>query len=184
MLQVLELATGYNQKEVKMFLPVQVILPISIFMGLISYFTIAKWYILPRIEKWSIDDQLAVLLVPHFFRFIGFAFLIHGVTTDALDPRFSIPAAFGDIIAAILALLTFYSIKLQFKYRIIFAFAFNCIGFFDFVNAMTRGLLFVEPKNMGATYFIPMVIVPMLMMSHILIFRFLLQSYSSRKKLT
>lgn len=152
------------------------------FFGLTSYFTIAKWYLLPRIEKLTIDDQIAILLVPHFFRFIGLAFLIHGVTTDVLDPRFSIPAAFGDVMSAVLALVTFYSIKLQFKNRLMIALVFNCVGFFDFINALTRGLLFVEPKSMGATYFLPMVVVPMMMMSHILIFRILIKNYRNQQQ--
>jgi hypothetical protein len=49
---------------------------------------------------------LRPLLILHTFRFIGLAFLVPSVVSPDLAPAFAHSAAYGDIIAAILALLS------------------------------------------------------------------------------
>src|SRR5262245_61279128 len=48
-------------------------------------------------------DALIPLVVPHTFRFVGLSFLIPGVVFPSLSPGFAIRAAYGDLVAAILA---------------------------------------------------------------------------------
>ena len=57
------------------------ILPISIAIGLLTYTLIARFYIVPRIAVLPRGDSLTALLFIHCFRYIGMAFLITGVTT-------------------------------------------------------------------------------------------------------
>ncbi len=52
---------------------------------------------------------------------------------------------------------------------------FNLEGSLDLVNAVTQGLRYTEDGTLGATFFIPMVIVPVLKVTHVLIFIILLR---------
>ena len=79
------------------------VLPGSMLFGILNVAMIAKWYVLPKLKTLPLEDALIPLLIPHLFRYVGMAFLIPGVTRVALDSRFANPAAYGDLLAAVLA---------------------------------------------------------------------------------
>jgi hypothetical protein len=91
-----------------------------------------------------------------------------------LPSAFAHSAAYGDIIAAALALLALLS--LPGGPGVLITWIFNVWGSVDLLNAFYQanhaGLL---PGQLGATYFIPTVIVPLLLITHGLAFRILLQ---------
>ncbi len=78
---------------------------ISILMSFIAFGIVTKLYIWPRIRVMRRDDALLPLVVPHTFRFIGLSFLIPGVASPSLSSAFAIPAAYGDLVAAFLAVI-------------------------------------------------------------------------------
>jgi hypothetical protein len=91
-----------------------------------------------------------------------------------LPPAFAYSAAYGDIIAATLALLSLASLPRE--GGVVIAWIFNLWGSADLLNA------FYQANNAGlmagqleATYFIPTLVVPLLLITHGLIFRILLQ---------
>ena len=86
-------------------MPIDMILPVSITFSMVIWTLIIRWYIHPVIRGYRLDQILVPFLLLHGFRYIGLMFLIPGVTTEALDTRFSHPAAYGDLIAAVLALI-------------------------------------------------------------------------------
>ncbi len=86
-------------------MPIDLILPLSMVLGFIACGLIAKWYVMPVLRALPRARALEPLLLFHCFRFIGLAFLIPGVTSQPLDPRFANPAAYGDLLAALLAFL-------------------------------------------------------------------------------
>ena len=65
-------------------MPRDLILPLSILMALTAYGLIAKWYVMPTLGSLPRARALVPLLLFHSFRFIGLAFLIPGVTAQAL----------------------------------------------------------------------------------------------------
>ena len=91
-----------------------------------------------------------------------------------LPPAFAHAAAYGDMIAAILALLSLLS--LPSAVGVAFAWIFNLWGSADLLNAFYQanhaGLL---AGQLGAAYFIPTLVVPLLLITHGLAFRILLQ---------
>jgi hypothetical protein len=117
---------------------------------------------------------LRPLLVLHSFRFIGLAFLVPGVVSPDLPSAFAQSAAYGDIIAAILALLALISLPTAFG--IVIAWIFSLWGTVDLFNAFYQanhaGL---TAGQLGSTYFIPTFIVPLLLITHGLGFRILLR---------
>ncbi|MGB6332232.1 MAG: hypothetical protein WBF41_10695, partial [Candidatus Sulfotelmatobacter sp.] len=114
------------------------------------------------------------LLTLHSFRFLGLAFLVPGVVSPDLPSAFAHSAAYGDIIAAILALLSL--LLLPRAAGVVTVWIFNLWGTADLLNAFYQGnhagLL---AGQLGATYFIPTLIVPLLLITHVLVFRILLQ---------
>jgi hypothetical protein len=117
---------------------------------------------------------LRPLLILHSFRFMGLAFLVPGVVSPDLPSVFARSAAYGDIIAAILALLAL--ISLPSASGVVIAWIFSLWGTADLFNAFYQanhaGLM---AGQLGATYFIPTFIVPLLLITHALGFRILLQ---------
>ena len=151
------------------------ILPISIAIGLLTYSLIARFYIVPRIAVLPRADSLTALMFIHCFRYIGMAFLITGVTSVALDPRFANSAAYGDLLAAVLAIVAIIALRRTWAVAIPLVWIFNIIGTLDLLNALFQGVRHVADGQFGAMYFIPALIVPALLVTHYLIFVVLLR---------
>jgi hypothetical protein len=79
---------------------------VSIAFSFVAWGVVTARYIWPELRLRERADALRPLLVLHSFRFIGLAFLVPGVVSPDLPPAFAHSAAYGDIIAAILALLS------------------------------------------------------------------------------
>ena len=146
----------------------------SIAFSLIAWSIVATGYIWPELRLRSRDEALRPLLMLHSFRFIGLAFVVPGVVSPDLPYTFAHSAAYGDLVAAILALLSLR--LLPSTAGIAAAWIFNFWGSADIINAFYQanhaGL---AAGQLGAAFFLPTVIVPLLMVTHGLGFRILLQ---------
>jgi len=147
---------------------------VSIVFSLVAWGIVAARYIWPELRLRPRAEALQPLLVLHSFRFIGLAFLVPGVVSPDLPSAFAYSAAYGDIIAAILALFSL--LLLPSAAGVAAAWIFNIWGFVDILNAFYQanhaGLL---AGQLGATFFLPTLIVPLLLITHGLAFRILLQ---------
>jgi hypothetical protein len=147
---------------------------VSIAFSLIAWGIVAARYIWPELRVLQLTEALRPLLILHSFRFIGLAFLVPGVVSPDLPSAFAHSAALGDIIAAILALLSL--LLLPSAAGVAAAWIFSLWGSADILNAFYQanhaGLL---AGQLGATFFLPTVIVPLLLITHGLGFRILLQ---------
>jgi hypothetical protein len=147
---------------------------VSIAFSLVAWGIVTARYIWPELRLRSRVEALRPLLVLHSFRFIGLAFLVPGVVSPDVPAAFAHPVAYGDLIAAVLALLSL--LLLPSAVGVAAAWIFNLWGAADLLNAFYQanhtGLL---AGQLGATYFIPTVIVPLLLITHGLAFRILLQ---------
>ena len=162
-------------------MPVALILPISMVLALIAWTLFFYWYVHPVLRRKGFVETMRPLLLLHAFRFIGLMFLIPGVTAEPLDPRFASPAAHGDLIAAVLALVALDVLHVNRKWGIAAVWVFNIWGLADLLNAVARGLLFTPDGALGAAFWIPLVIVPLLLVSHVYIFARLWQEARSQK---
>ena len=150
---------------------------VSIAFSFIAWGIVTARYIWPELRLRQRAEALRPLLILHSFRFIGLAFLVPGVVSADLPSNFAHSAAYGDIIAATLALLSLLS--LPSRAGVVIAWIFNLWGSADLLNAFYQanhaGLL---AGQLGATYFIPTLVVPLLLITHGLAFRILLQHQS------
>ena len=150
---------------------------VSIAFSFIAWGIVAKQYIWPKLRLRQRDEALRPLLILHSFRFLGLAFLVPGVVSPDLPSSFAYSAAFGDIAAATLALLSLASLPRA--TGVVIAWVFNLWGSADLLNAFYQandaGLV---PGQLGAAYFIPTLVVPLLLITHGLAFRILLRHQS------
>ena len=124
---------------------------VSIAFSFIAWGIVTARYIWPELRLRPRAEALRPLLVLHSFRFIGLAFLVPGVVSPDLPSAFAHSAAYGDIVAAILALLAL--ILLPSAAGVVIAWIFNLWGTADLLNAFYQanhaGLL---AGQLGATY--------------------------------
>jgi hypothetical protein len=150
---------------------------VSIAFGFIAWGIVAKRYIWPKLRLLRRAEALRPLLILHSFRFVGLAFLVPGVVSPELPSAFAYSAAYGDLVAATLALLSL--VSLPRRAGIVIAWIFNLWGSADLLNAFYQandaGLM---AGQLGAAYFIPTLVVPLLLITHGLVFRILLQHQS------
>jgi hypothetical protein len=146
----------------------------SIAFSLTAWTMVAARYIWPALRDRPRAEALRPLLILHSFRFLGMGFLVPGVVSPDLPHAFGTAAAFGDIVAAALALLSLLS--LQRTPGLLVAWIFNVWGSIDLVNAFYQAnATGLAPGQLGAAYFLPTLIVPLLLVTHVLAFRLLLQ---------
>ncbi len=150
---------------------------LSVLMSFLAFGIVTKLYILPQLRAMRREEAILPLVVPHTFRFVGLSFLIPGVVSPSLPSGFAVPAAYGDLIAAILAVVATFALSVRATWTIAMVWAFNLWGALDLLNAFYQGLIGVRvrPGSLGAAFYIPTVVVPALLITHGLIFWLLLR---------
>ena len=149
---------------------------ISALMSTISWGIVAKLYVWPRLQSVERNRALAMLVAPHMFRFVGLSFLVTGVVSSSLPAAFAVPAAYGDFVAGVLAIIAAVALWQRASWAITTAWAFNLWGTADLLLAFYDGPHSgLQPGALGATFFLVTAIVPALLISHALIFGLLVR---------
>jgi hypothetical protein len=155
----------------------QLVFFVSVAFGFITWGVVTARYIWPALRHKERSDALQPVLMLHSFRFLGLATLVPGVVSPDLPAAFARPEAYGDLIAATLALLTL--LVLPRGTGVLMAWIFNIWGTLDILNAFYQGnAAGLLAGQLGAAYFIPVFFVPILLITHGLAFRILLQPQS------
>lgn len=155
----------------------RVLFGLSVLLSFAAWGIVAILYLWPQLRSVAPAIALMVLMAPHMFRFVGLNFLLPGVVSASLPAGFARPAAYGDLIAALLAIGATLALAMNVPWAVLGVWIFNIWGAADLVNAMYRGpksLSAAGPGALGAAIYIPTLIVPGLLVSHILIFHILL----------
>jgi hypothetical protein len=149
---------------------------IGALMSLLSSTILATLYVWPRLAM-ERHRALVLLVAPHMFlRFIGLSFLVPGVVSSSLPLAFALPAACGDFVAGILAMIATIALARRVSWGIASVWLFNLWGATDLLFALYEGArTHMQPGALGAAFFIPTAIVPPLLVTHALIFRLLLR---------
>jgi len=161
---------------------VQALFGISILMSFVAFGLVTKLYIWPRLQSLErnaafLHAVLLPLVVPHTFRFVGLSFLVPGVASASLPSGFAKPAAYGDLVAAILAIAASVALSKRWPFSIPLVWLFNVWGAADLLFAFYQGQFGtrLDAGTLGAAFYIPTVYVPPLLILHGLIFRLLVR---------
>src|SRR5215813_104628 len=120
-------------------MPVQALFGLSVLMSFVAFGIVAKLYIAPRLKAIPWEDALRYLIAPHMFRFVGLSFLVPGVVSPALSTSFSGPAAYGDEIAALLAIVATIALTARVAWATAVVWLFNLWGACDLLYAFYQG---------------------------------------------
>jgi hypothetical protein len=137
-------------------------------LGYVSCLLCFSAYILPRLRSMERIEAHRVIATVHSFRFFGLVFILPGVVGPNLPAGFATFAAYGDFATGILAILALLTVRVRPLFWL-FVVAFNLVGtadiILDYYHAVKMGLPALAGQ-LGATYAIPIVYVPMLMITH------------------
>ena len=133
------------------------------------FFGAYAWPWLKSIDQVEAHRAIAIL---HSFRFFGLVFIVPGVVSPDLPAEFATFAAYGDFATGVLAMLALLTLRIRPVYWL-FVVAFNLVGAADIIIDYYHGNQIGLPAlagELGATYAIPIIYVPALMITHIVAF--------------
>jgi hypothetical protein len=142
-------------------------------LSLVVVGLLARWYAAPWLTEKSLKVALMALLIPHAFRHIGMSFLVPALNQPGMPADFATAAAYGDLLSGILALLALIALNGRWAMAIPLVWIFSIVGSVDLANALRQDGAILY---MGATWFIPTFVVPVLLVTHVMIFSRLIQS--------
>jgi hypothetical protein len=152
----------------------QAIFGTSVFLSFVVWGLIGVRFLWPALRGRPRAEALRPLLLLHALRFGGLVFLVPGVVSPDLPDAFARPAAYGDLVTSLLALVAIATLEKPPGTTIVWLF--NIVGTVDLLNAFYQGnRVGLAPGLLGAGYFIPTVVVPLLLVTHALVFRLLLR---------
>src|SRR6266478_1993770 len=79
------------------------VLTVNLVVNTAIFYVAARLYLLPLVPRIRPQQILVPILLLHSMRHLGLMFLTRGATFPGLSSQFAYPAAFGDLITAILA---------------------------------------------------------------------------------
>lgn len=146
---------------------------LQVALSFVVWGVVAAWYVAPRLAALPLASALQPLLVLHAFRHVGMVFLVATVVGPSVPASFAVPAAYGDLLAGLLALAALVALRGRWPIAIATVWLFNVLGLLDLINAFYQGIS--AQVELGAAYYIPTVVVPALVVSHVMIFRMLIR---------
>jgi hypothetical protein len=152
------------------------ILTVNLLLSTVIFWVAARMYVLPKLSELNPRVILQPILLLHSFRHLGLMFLTPGATYAGIPPQFAYPAAFGDLLAAVLAFVALIALSRDAKVARILVWVFNVEGTLDFVAAIALATVYGAPAFMGPAYWIPAFWVPALLVTHYITF-VVLQKY-------
>jgi len=123
------------------------------------------------------EDAITALAVPLSFRSIGLSLPVREIVSPSLPPAFAMPAAYGDLVAAIVAMIAALTLSIRAFWAMSIAWVFNAWGAVDLLHAVYQGQIGIGigPGSLRGAFFIPTVVVPRLLVTDALIFWLLLR---------
>jgi hypothetical protein len=155
----------------------QIIFQLHLVLGYVACLLCFGAYVLPRLKTMNRIETHRAIATLHSFRFFGLVFIVPGVVGPNLPAGFAEFAAYGDFATGILAILALLTVRIRPLFWL-FVVAFNVVGatdiILDYYHA-TQVNLPALAGQLGATYVIPIIYVPMLMITHFVAFYWLVR---------
>ena len=154
----------------------ETIFNLHLILGYVAWLLCFRAYLLPRLKSRDRVEAQRAIATLHSFRFFGLVFILPGVVGN-LPAGFTTFAAYWDLATGVLAILALLTVRVRPLFWL-FVIAFNLVGVIDLIldyyHAVRIGLP-VMAGQLGAAYVIPIIYVPLLMITHIVAFYLLLR---------
>ncbi len=136
-------------------------------ISLLAFSLLAVWYAAPWLAGKTTTVALSILVLPHAFRHIGMSFLVPSLNSGMMPEAFSTAAGYGDLAAAVMAIGALAAMHWGSTLAIPLIWVFNIAGVADLLNALRQAEAI---DHFGSTWFIPTFLVPLLLVTHVMIF--------------
>lgn len=154
------------------------VLTINLLFSTFVFWLAARLYVLPRLHTSEPRTLLLPILLLHGFRHLGLMFLSPGATYPGLAPEFALPAAYGDLLAAVLAVISIPAVAANAAIAKPLVWIFNLAGSIDLAAAIALATVYDAELSMGPAYWIPSFWVPALLVTHYISFVLLARPWS------
>jgi hypothetical protein len=147
-------------------------------LGYVAWLLCLRVYVWPSFKTMDPFDAQRAIATLHSFRFFGLVFILPGVVSPDLPASFAVFAAYGDFATGVLAMLALLTARIRALFWL-FVVAFNLVGVTDLILDYYHAIQADVPAHageLGATYAIPVIYVPVLMITHVCAFYLLLRS--------
>jgi hypothetical protein len=148
---------------------VETIFRIHLVLGYVAWLMCFGVYIWPRLKSMDHIEAQRAIATLHSFRFFGLVFIVPGVVSPDLPQSFATVAAYGDFATGVLALLALAVVRTRPLFWGLVV-AYNLVGIgdllIDYYDATMAGLPAVAGE-FGAMYWVPIIYVPILMITHL-----------------
>jgi len=151
------------------------ILTVNLVLSTLVFWLAARIYLLPRLGELSPQTILTPILLLHALRQLGLMFLAAGAIYPGMPKQFAYPAAYGDLLAALLAVASLLALTRNLWISRLLVWIFNIEGTIDLITAITLATIYGAADFMGPAYWIPAFWVPMLLVTHALTFLVLIK---------
>jgi hypothetical protein len=151
-------------------------------LGYVAWLLCFGPYIWPRLRRMEVADAQRAIAALHSFRFFGLVFILPGMIGPNLPTGFGPFAAYGDFATGILAMLALLTFNMRPLFWL-FTIGFNVVGIIDLVGDYYHGVtlgLADAAGQLGATYVIPIIYVPILMITHAAAFVLMVRAANRR----
>jgi len=159
-------------------MPTALIFQIHLVLGYVAWLLCFGAYIWPWLKAMDRVAAQRAIATLHSFRFFGLVFLVPGVVGPNLPASFATFAAYADFATGVLAILALLTVRMRPLFWL-FVVAFNLVGMSDLIlnyyHAVRIGLPAIAGQ-FGAVYAIPIIYVPLLMITHVTAFYLLVRS--------
>jgi hypothetical protein len=152
---------------------------IQLVLGYVPWLLVLGAYGWPRLRAMDHVQAQRAIATLHSFRFFGLVFILPGVVGPGLPEGFAASAAYGDFATGLLAMLALSSVRVRPLFWL-FVVAFNVVGTADLLANYYHGARFGLPQQAGelaAAYWIPILYVPALMVTHLVAFWLLARQF-------
>ncbi|HEY4168594.1 MAG TPA: hypothetical protein VGM96_17540 [Reyranella sp.] len=164
----------------------QLVFQIHLVLGYVAWGLCFGAYIWPRLKAMEPVEAQRAIATLHSFRFFGLVFIVPGVVSPDLPASFAAFAAYWDFATGLLAILALLTVRVRPLFWS-FVVAFNAVGLLDIIldyaHAVQLGLA-EQAGNLGAAYAIPILYVPLLVITHVTSFYMLLPLLRRRQVIT
>ena len=150
---------------------------IQLVFGYVAWLLFFGAYFWPRLKAMDRADAHRVIATLHAFRFFGLVFILPGIVGPNLPGSFATMAAYGDFATGVLAMLALVTVRIRPLFWT-FIVAFNLVGAMDltvdYYHAIQSGVPAMAGQ-LGGTYAIVVLYVPLLVIAHAAAFYLLLR---------
>jgi hypothetical protein len=153
-------------------------------LGYVPWLLCFGAYVWPRLKAMDPVEAQRAIATLHSFRFFGLVFIVPGVVGPNLPAGFATFSAYGDFATGVLAMLALLAVRIRPLFWL-FVVAFNIVGAGDIIIDYYHGNQVDLPAlagELGATYAIPIIYVPLLMITHVVAFYLLLRPLVSKQR--